>query len=75
VEVKKAGAVSGTDDLQVVCEASDGLEAVHKEEELKPDLILLDIGLPTLNGIDAARTNPPTLSRIQDNLRESGIRC
>jgi DNA-binding NarL/FixJ family response regulator len=42
-------------DVQVICEASDGLEAVHKAEELKPDLILLDIGLPTLNGIEAAR--------------------
>ena len=42
-------------ELQVVAEASDGLEAVQKAEELKPDLILLDIGLPTLNGIDAAR--------------------
>ena len=38
-----------TDDLRVICEASDGLEAVHRAEELKPDLILLDIGLPTLN--------------------------
>jgi DNA-binding NarL/FixJ family response regulator len=42
-------------ELQVVGEASDGQEAVQKAEELKPDLILLDIGLPTLNGIDAAR--------------------
>jgi DNA-binding NarL/FixJ family response regulator len=42
-------------ELQVICEVSDGLEAVRKAEELKPDLILLDIGLPTLNGIDAAR--------------------
>jgi len=42
-------------DLQVVGEASDGLEAVQKAAELKPDLILLDIGLPTLNGIEAAR--------------------
>jgi DNA-binding NarL/FixJ family response regulator len=41
--------------LQVICEVSDGLEAVHKAEELKPDLILLDIGLPTLNGIEVAR--------------------
>jgi DNA-binding NarL/FixJ family response regulator len=42
-------------ELQIVGEASDGLEAVHKSEELQPDLIVLDIGLPTLNGIEAAR--------------------
>jgi two-component system nitrate/nitrite response regulator NarL len=42
-------------ELRVVCEVSDGLEAVQKAEELKPDLILLDIGLPTLNGLEAAR--------------------
>jgi DNA-binding NarL/FixJ family response regulator len=42
-------------DLQVICEVADGSEAVQKAEELKPDLILLDIGLPTLNGIEAAR--------------------
>jgi DNA-binding NarL/FixJ family response regulator len=41
--------------LQVVGEVSDGLEAVRKAEELQPDLILLDVGLPTLNGIEAAR--------------------
>ena len=40
---------------QVIAEASDGSEAVQKAEELKPDLILLDIGLPKLNGIEAAR--------------------
>jgi DNA-binding NarL/FixJ family response regulator len=42
-------------ELQVVGEASDGLEAVHKAKELQPDLVVLDLGLPTLNGIDAAR--------------------
>jgi len=40
---------------QVIAEASDGSEAVQKAEELKPDLIVLDIGLPKLNGIEAAR--------------------
>jgi DNA-binding NarL/FixJ family response regulator len=42
-------------ELQVIGEVSDGLEALQKVEELQPDLILLDIGLPTLNGIEAAR--------------------
>ena len=43
------------EDLHVICEVSDGLKAVQKAQELKPDLILLDIGLPMLNGIEAAR--------------------
>jgi DNA-binding NarL/FixJ family response regulator len=53
-------------DLQVVGEASDGLEAVQKAVELTPDLILLDIGLPTMNGIEAAQ-------QIRDLVPESKI--
>jgi DNA-binding NarL/FixJ family response regulator len=41
--------------LQIVGETADGLEAVHKAEEMQPDLVVLDIGLPSLNGIEAAR--------------------
>jgi DNA-binding NarL/FixJ family response regulator len=41
--------------LQVVGEASDGLIAVKRAEELQPDLVLLDISLPKLSGIEAAR--------------------
>jgi len=41
--------------FQIVLEVSDGLQAVQKAAELYPDLILLDIGLPGLNGIEAAR--------------------
>jgi DNA-binding NarL/FixJ family response regulator len=40
---------------QVIAEAVDGSEAIQKAEELKPDLIVLDIGLPSMNGIEAAR--------------------
>ena len=39
----------------VICEVSNGLEAVQKAKELTPDVILLDIGLPGLSGIEAAR--------------------
>jgi DNA-binding NarL/FixJ family response regulator len=53
-------------ELQVICEASDGLEAVRKADELQPDLIVLDIGLPSLNGMEAARRirNLSTESKI-----------
>jgi DNA-binding NarL/FixJ family response regulator len=40
---------------QIIAEAADGLEAIQKAEEFKPDVIVLDIGLPKLNGIEAAR--------------------
>ena len=40
---------------QVVGEACNGLEAVQRTAELRPDLVLLDIGMPILNGIEAAR--------------------
>ena len=41
--------------FQIISEVEDGLGAVQKAEELQPDLILLDVGLPALNGIEAAR--------------------
>ena len=50
---------------QIVCEVSDGLEAVYKAEELQPDLVLLDVGLPELNGIEAARQ----IRKIVPNLK------
>jgi len=39
----------------VICEVADGEEAVKRAQDLTPDLILLDVGLPKLNGIEAAR--------------------
>lgn len=41
--------------LEIVGEASDGVEAVQRARELRPDVILLDVGLPILDGIEAAR--------------------
>ena len=38
-----------------IVEACDGLEAVHKAAELQPDIVLLDIAMPILNGIGAAQ--------------------
>jgi len=50
--------------LQAIGEVSDGLEAVQLAKELQPDLILLDIGLPTIDGIEVARrireVSPPS---------------
>jgi DNA-binding NarL/FixJ family response regulator len=43
------------ENLRIVGEGSDGVEAIQKARDLQPDLILLDIGLPSVNGIEAAR--------------------
>jgi DNA-binding NarL/FixJ family response regulator len=41
--------------LDVICQAASGEDAVRKAAELQPDLIVLDIGLPGISGIEAAR--------------------
>jgi DNA-binding NarL/FixJ family response regulator len=50
-----SSALQRTPQWQIVGEASDGPEAVESAQELNPDLILMDVGLPTLNGLQAAR--------------------
>ena len=40
---------------EVIAEASDGREAVEKAKQLKPDFVILDIGMPNLNGLAATR--------------------
>lgn len=47
--------LEGKPHLQIIAEVADGQEAVRQSAELKPALILLDIGLPSLNGLDVAR--------------------
>ena len=50
-----ASALYKKPNLHVVGEAGDGFEALQQAEALQPDLILLDIGLPGLNGLEVAR--------------------
>ncbi|MBT3312231.1 MAG: response regulator transcription factor [Desulfobacterales bacterium] len=45
--------LSSNEDIEVVGEADDGLEAIKCTEKLKPDLVLLDISMPNMNGLDA----------------------
>jgi len=46
--------ISEVPEMRVIGQALDGVEAIQKAEQLQPDIILLDIGLPMLNGIEAA---------------------
>ena len=47
--------LSGDKDLQVCGEASDSNETLQKAGELEPDLVLLDVSMPGMNGLDTAR--------------------
>lgn len=57
--------LDGEPDLTVVAEAGDGAEAIEKAREYQPDLAILDIAMPRLTGLQAARE----LSRLQPDLR------
>ena len=66
VEMRKlTRKVIETISASLVCiEAVDGLEAVEKTRELAPDLLILDLSMPRLNGLDAARALRGSGSRV-----------
>lgn len=49
------GILKASEEVEVVGEAADGAEAVEKAVKLKPDVVVLDVSMPHLNGIEAAR--------------------
>lgn len=57
--------LSGERDMQVIGQAGDGMEAVKKARELKPDVVLMDIAMPVMRGFDAARRIHSTDSGIR----------
>ena len=44
-----------SDEIEVVGEVENGFDAVQKTQELRPDLVLMDIGMPVMNGIEATK--------------------
>lgn len=54
--------LSAHDDIEVVGEAGDGEEAVRLATELEPNVVIMDLGMPKLNGVDATKAICSTLS-------------
>ncbi|HMF04651.1 MAG TPA: response regulator transcription factor [Acidimicrobiia bacterium] len=58
--------LSGEPDIKVVGEAADGIEAVHRAEEMAPDVVVMDVRMPRSTGIEAAR-------RIRERLPDTKV--
>jgi DNA-binding NarL/FixJ family response regulator len=52
-------------DIEVICEAANGQEAVLRAREHRPDLVLMDVTMPTMNGLEHARIIKQELPSIR----------
>jgi DNA-binding NarL/FixJ family response regulator len=69
------GSVESKTDWQVCGEAENGQEAVRMVEELNPDLVVLDLSMPVMNGLEAARhiaVNAPNTALLMYTMQDSG---
>ncbi|MFW5755754.1 MAG: response regulator [Tangfeifania sp.] len=57
--------ISSAPDIEVIAEAKDGKEATEKTKELNPDVVLIDIGMPEMNGIEATRILKKQQSQVK----------
>jgi CheY-like chemotaxis protein len=57
-------AVEGLTNFQVCGEASDGVEGIKKARELRPDLVIMDLAMPRMNGVEAAMVLRNTIPRV-----------
>ena len=54
-----------TDDIEMVGTAANGVEALERVAELHPDVVLMDLSMPEMNGIDATRGSPRSTRRVE----------
>jgi DNA-binding NarL/FixJ family response regulator len=56
--------LTGEADFEICGEAENGREAIAKAQQLRPDLIVMDLSMPVMNGLDAARVLKRTMPAV-----------